>query len=39
MVGSGGICESFELTSDTWGTPVEWFAETSNDKPLGMSIS
>ena len=23
----------------TLGTPVVWFAETSNDKPLGMSIN
>jgi hypothetical protein len=23
----------------TLGTPVVWFAETSNDEPLGMSIS
>lgn len=23
----------------TLGTPVVWFAETSNDKPRGMSIS
>lgn len=35
VVGSASLLNS----RLTLGTPVVWFAETSNDKPLGMSIS
>lgn len=35
VVGSASLLNS----SLTLGTPVVWFAETSNDKPLGMPIS